>query len=213
MRNIEMWPTAIAQVQLLAPTQIAFTNPIVPVASINARGFTITWTGGVGAASYSYNVLPAGSPQPSSNTDTSATFTNIPPGVSYSGSVTAESQAGSKSTSPATPTSTVWVTPTYTTSTIATGSGTLYGLAFDGSGNLYYFFGTRLYVRQNTGTLAAPVYATPSTIANTAGGTTAATSNYSEMRKAPCVTAKRPTARSATSSTRLSCSSRRWSGR
>jgi len=177
--NIELWRTATAQVQLAAPTPIAFTNPIVQVASINARGFTITWTGGVGAASYSYNVLPAGSPQPSSQTTTSATFTNIPPGVSYSGSVTAVSQAGNTSTSPATPVSTVWVTPTYTTSNIATGSGSLYGLAFDGSGNLYYFYGTRLYVKQNTGTLAVPVYGTPSTIANTAGTTTAATSNYS----------------------------------
>ena len=79
---------------ILPPTQPIFNT----TTSITSSGFTVNWTGGSGATSYTYT-LGGSAVTPSSSTSTSATFTGLTSSTAYSVIVTAVNDGGSTSSS------------------------------------------------------------------------------------------------------------------
>ena len=178
----EMWAypslppiAAVTQVQLTAPTTPAF----VSASNFNATGFTITFSGGVGASSYVFKMTyvnngvtstavayTPSSLTPNTGANGSATFTGLIPGITYSGTIDAINLRGTASSA-----SSVWATPAYTVAAINSGQITsaLNGLTFDGGGNLYYFkvnstISNQVMMIPNSGTLLAPTFTAAPTV-------------------------------------------------
>ena len=85
-------PTTSVQPPPYPPTSITFT-------SVVASAFTVNWTGGIAATSYTYSIngIPA---VPTQSTNVSATFTNLDEHTLYTVIVTAVNSKGSTSSSP-----------------------------------------------------------------------------------------------------------------
>jgi hypothetical protein len=87
--------TALSVTTLISPpTQPTFN----PSTSITSTGFTVNWSGGTGATSYTYT-LNGSAATPSSSTASSATFTSLAANTAYSVIVTAVNTGGNTSSS------------------------------------------------------------------------------------------------------------------
>ena len=90
---------------ILPPTSITNSAPT----SITSSAFTVNWTGGTGATSYTYTINGTAA-TPFSSTATSARFTGLAAGTTYSVIVTAVNDGGNTSSSPLSVTTSVSIT-------------------------------------------------------------------------------------------------------
>jgi hypothetical protein len=134
----------------VGPAQNPPTQPVVSSSSITSSGFTVSWTGGATATSYTYT-LNGGSVTPSTDNgvaSNTAVFTGLSGGTTYAVVVTAVNPFGSTASSSINvattlPTGVTTFAGQYNVTGHATGTGTAntfnvpLGASIDASGNLY----------------------------------------------------------------------------